>query len=374
MQRYAWKIAAGLLERGHRLTLFVRRGEDQVDLPGADVQALLGGSVEEDQDLLRSWGGRVDLWHAMNAGYAWLAAHPIPCVLSVFGNDFLRPWIPVRHRRVPLLGSRINHMLRVEGSRKLLRESCLSAARILAISEYSKEAFVEKHPDCAGRVRAVYGGVDAAWLETARTFRGVGQPVRLVTVCRLEEPRKNVDLVLDALARLSPRFSFEYFVVGDGPLRPELEQRARRLGIGGRVRFLGRVGDAELVESLVEGNLFVLVSSRNPCSFEGFGLVYLEANAMGTPVLAAKVGGAAEAVDEGVSGFFVEDVSVEGIEAALARFLSGGIRFDAEACRAHAARFTWGATVDAVESVYREVLEEWTRCPPGRQRAEGARR
>jgi phosphatidylinositol alpha-1,6-mannosyltransferase len=310
----------------------------------------------------------------MNAGYAWLARYAVPCVVSVYGNEFLTPWIPITRRRVPVLGSRINHRLRVEGSRKLLRESCPRAGAILAISEYSKEAFLEKHPRCAGRVRAVYGGVDAAWLETARTLRGGGLPVRLITVCRLEEPRKNVDLTLEALARLSKRFAFEYIVVGDGPLKPVLEQRSRSLGIGERVRFLGHVADTELVERLVEGDLFVLVSSRDPYSFEGLGLVYLEANAVGTPVLAAKVGGAAEAVRDGVSGFFVEKVSVEGIEAAIARFLSGGIRFDGEACRAHAARFTWEATVDAVESVYGKVLEEWGRPATTKEPAVDARR
>jgi glycosyltransferase involved in cell wall biosynthesis len=59
-----------------------------------------------------------------------------------------------------------------------------------------------------------------------------------------------------------------------------------------------------------------------------------------------------------VSGYFVEEISVKGIAAALARFLSGDVNFDAESCRAQAERFPWEATVDAVESVYSEVLAE----------------
>jgi phosphatidylinositol alpha-1,6-mannosyltransferase len=174
----------------------------------------------------------------------------------------------------------------------------------------------------------------------------------------LDDRRKNVDLVLRALARLSSRFTFEYRVVGDGPLRPELELLSKRLGIADRVRFLGRVEEDELVSQLAGSDLFVLVSSNSSSSFEGFGLVYLEANAVGTPVLAANVGGAVEAIEDGVSGYLVDALSIESIEAAVVRFLSGGVQFDERACRAHAARFPWGETLDAVVSVYGEALGE----------------
>jgi phosphatidylinositol alpha-1,6-mannosyltransferase len=359
MQRYAWKVASGLLERRHLLTVFVRRSfSERVDLPGADVQAVLHGCVEEDRVLLRPWAQRLDLWHAMNSGYAWLAASGVPCVVSIYGNDFLSPWIPVSRRGVPLLGSRVNHWLRVQASKRLLRQSFLRVERLLAISNYCKAAFLEKYPECSGKIRVVYGGVDVGEQRVARESQRGTRATRLITVCRLEDRRKNVDLVLRALGRLSRRFEFEYCVVGDGPLRTELELLTHDLGIQERVRFLGRIGDADLLAKLAESDLFVLISSRTPVSFEGFGLVYVEANALGTPVLAARVAGAAEAVQDEVSGYFVKDLSVDAIEAALARFLSGEIQFEAEACRAHAARFPWRATVDAVQDVYCEALED----------------
>jgi glycosyltransferase involved in cell wall biosynthesis len=356
MQRYVWKIAEGLSKRGHRVTVFVRDGSENLGLRNADVRAVLSGCVEEDKKNLGPWEGRLDLWHAMNAGYAWLAGYSIPCVVSIYGNDFLKPWIPVSRRRLPLVGSRLNYLLRVEASKKLLRDSCSKVRRILAISEYSKQVFLERHPECAGKTRVVYGGVDLSWVHTTREARADERPIHLITVCRLEDRRKNVDLVLRALARLSKRFLFDYSIVGEGPLRPELEDLTHRLGLDQRVHFLGRIGDDELADRLGASDLFVLVSSRNPSSFEGFGLVYLEANAAGIPVLAAKVGGAPEAVEAGVSGYFVDEISVEGIAATLVQFLSGTVRFDAESCMAHAKRFPWQATVDAVESVYGEVL------------------
>ena len=137
----------------------------------------------------------------------------------------------------------------------------------------------------------------------------------LLTVCRLSEPRKNVDLVLRALARLKSDFGFRYTVVGEGDQEWALTQLAAELGLADRVRFTGRVADAELRSHYQQADLFVLPSGVSSTSFEGFGIVYLEANAMGVPTMALRAAGAAEAVDEGRSGFFVEKEDVASIES-----------------------------------------------------------
>jgi glycosyltransferase involved in cell wall biosynthesis len=170
---------------------------------------------------------------------------------------------------------------------------------------------------------------------------------QLLTVCRLSERRKNVDLVLRALATLKGRRAFRYTVVGDGELRPELEALTAELGLREHVRFAGFLDAAGLRAELLASDLFVLTASINPASHEGFGIVYLEANACGTPTLAARLAGAAEAVADGVSGAFVDGLEVGQVAAALERVLSGGQRFDPEACRAFARGFGWDRVVDA---------------------------
>ena len=172
---------------------------------------------------------------------------------------------------------------------------------------------------------------------------------RLITVCRLAERRKNVDVVLRALALLKDRYPFHYTVVGDGPLRATLETLALELGLHDRVRFTGQIGNAALRGLLAESDLFVLPSSIHPESHEGFGIAYLEANACGTPVLAARLAGAVEAVEEGVSGMFVDAPTPDSIATALERFFSGVIAFEPAACRRFASRFSWTNVVgDAV--------------------------
>jgi len=87
-------------------------------------------------------------------------------------------------------------------------------------------------------------------------------------------------------------------------------------------------------------------------SHEGFGIVSLEANACGVPVLACRSGGAVEAVEEGVSGLFVERPAPAAIGTAVEQFLTGAVRFAPAACQAFARRFGWGRVVDRVEPFY----------------------
>jgi phosphatidylinositol alpha-1,6-mannosyltransferase len=113
------------------------------------------------------------------------------------------------------------------------------------------------------------------------------------------------------------------------------------------------------MRQLTAADLFILPSSTLPGSHEGFGIAYLEANALGTPVLAARLAGAVEAVEEGVSGMFVDEPTVPQIEAAIGRFLAGEVSFDPERCRQFAARFTWRAVAEHFVRCYERV------APPG---------
>ena len=107
--------------------------------------------------------------------------------------------------------------------------------------------------------------------------------------------------------------------------------------------------------SMHDADLFVLTASIVPGSHEGFGIVYLEAAASGVPSLAARLAGAAEAVADGRSGFFVDTPDIASIRDALARFLAGDIRFDADTCRDFARGFDWKRVADVCEAAYREV-------------------
>lgn len=354
MQTYAAEFAAELALRGHRVTVLTRRRETPPPvLPGIEVLQVLTSRAGPDLQALRQLDA--DAWHVMNAAYAWVALHRAPVVVSIHGNDFLRPYIPVGEPDLSALPGlwrstrwrpALERWVGQWRTPRLMRQGLQAATHILANSVYTQQAFVARFAECAPRTSAAMVGVGAAYL-AAPPPRRPSRRLRLITVCRLSEERKNVGLVLQALAALRPQRDYVYTVVGDGALRPELEQQARALGLGDGVRFVGFLGADALRLALADSDLFVLTAGINPTSHEGFGIAYLEANACGTPALAARLAGAAEAIHEGVSGYFAEPLTVEGVTTALGRFFAGEVSFSPEACRDFARRFTWARVVDA---------------------------
>lgn len=359
MQTYAYEFAREMATRGHQLTVYTcAHAGGEVTLPGVDILPVLTLRRAEDRRIVLERSH--DVWHVMNACYAWLALETGPVVVSVNGNDFLRPYLPLarpRLDRMPLLWRSNRWRPALEQSigqwliNRSVRRALPRAAHIFAVSHYTEEVLLRMHPRCRGRTSAAMVGVSDDYL-AAPLAHAPGDRPRLITVCRLSEHRKNVDAVLRALAMLKDRYAFSYTVVGDGSLRAGLESLAGELGVADRVRFTGFVDGAELRKALAESHLFILASSIHPASHEGFGIVYLEANACGVPVLAARLAGAVEAVKEGRSGFFVEDTTPSSIARALERFLVGEVRFDASACRAFASQFTWAKVVDHVLGYY----------------------
>jgi glycosyltransferase involved in cell wall biosynthesis len=354
MQTYAVEFARELVNRGHRVTVLTRRrSEPQPRLPGMEVQGVLTGRYRAD--LARMRQVQADSWHAMNAAYAWVALHFQPTLVSIHGNDFLRPYIPVGEPdlgvipgfwRSQRLRPALEQWLGPPRTLRLVRRGFQRATHILANSRYTEHVFLAQFPECRGKTSAAMVGVAAEFLDKPLSSLPPRSPAgtRLITVCRLSEERKNVGLVLQALARL--QHAYTYTVVGDGTLRPALERQAAELGIADRVRFLGFLTPQAMHHELTQSDLFVLTASINPASHEGFGIAYLEANACGTPTLAARLAGAVEAVDEGVSGCFAEPLDVDGVAHALSRFFRGELKFSPEACRAFAREFSWARVVD----------------------------
>ncbi|MEO8139057.1 MAG: glycosyltransferase family 4 protein [Gemmatimonadota bacterium] len=127
----------------------------------------------------------------------------------------------------------------------------------------------------------------------------------LLTLSRLV-PRKGIDTVLEALPAIASAVpGVQYIIAGGGPDRSRLEQLAERLGVTARVRFLGLVPDETITPLLSMADLFVMPAREERPDVEGFGLVFLEANACGTAVIGSTSGGISDAVVDGQTGLLV---------------------------------------------------------------------
>jgi glycosyltransferase involved in cell wall biosynthesis len=361
MQRYAWEIACGLAEREFAVTVFTRQRDlNGIDPHSFEIVPCLQGSHWQDREIIRSRAREFDLWHVMNAAWAWIALETSPVFVSVHGNDFLDPNRVVRlglrdRFKVPF-GSRLDHALARWMTMSAMRKAFKRVMHVFVNSKPMEALFLDRFPNCQGKTTVTHVGVSESFLSSKIGAAATSWPPRLITISRLDEPRKNVDVVLRALACLKDAFDFRYSIIGDGCLRPGLERLARDLGLSERVAFLGVCSDERLQRELVDSNLFILTSAASPQSVEGFGIVYLEANACGVPVLAARVGGAVEAVSEGRSGMFVDMITPESIADAVGRFLSGAVRFDANECREFAQEFAWPTLMERIVRRYEETL------------------
>lgn len=130
-------------------------------------------------------------------------------------------------------------------------------------------------------------------------------PVRLLTVSRLVS-RKGHTKVLEAIQHLP---NVEYWIAGEGAYEKNIRMRAKDLNLQDRVKMLGNVPDDQLAKLYEEADVFVMPTTKTSLDREGFGIVYLEAQLFGVPVIASNHPGVNEAVEDRVSGFLVRDVA-----------------------------------------------------------------
>jgi glycosyltransferase involved in cell wall biosynthesis len=360
MERYAYEIACQLSERGYDVVVFTMSDNGPLNSAPFPVERVLVGDWPVDRQTLRQWQHRIGLWHVMNAAWSWVALQGSPTVVSVHGNDLLNPnavaGFSLKRRLHLRYGSTLDYRLACWRTPRIMRRAFSDVRHVFSNSRFTENILLQKHPSCIGKSSVAYAGVGSAFLKASLLADSKRIHNQIITVCRLSEPRKNVNLVLQALALLKDRFSFDHLVIGDGTLRTSLMNLSADLGLGERVRFLGEVSDRDLIKHLSESRLFVLPASQLPTNVEGFGIVYLEANACGTPVLGVNGGGASEAIKEGISGMLIEHPSTEMLSGALEQFLSGKSVFEPQVCRDFAQGFSWERVCDRICEGYESAL------------------
>jgi phosphatidyl-myo-inositol dimannoside synthase len=204
--------------------------------------------------------------------------------------------------------------------RRLLIAGMREAVVTVAISRHTRDLAAELGAPI-DRTVLIPPGVD---LPPDRPSAAVRQPGLVVTVSRLSDVYKGHDVMLEALPRLRELVpSAHWLVIGDGPLRAELEARAHRLQVADAVTFAGRLEDGERDAWLDRAQVFAMPSRLPPSGLggEGFGIVYLEAAAHGVPVVAGRVAGALDAVLDGETGLLVDPSSPAAVADAMARIM-----------------------------------------------------
>lgn len=191
--------------------------------------------------------------------------------------------------------------------------------RFLPVSEHARQKLMIM--GCRPELIAVHRmGVDLAQFSGEIRKRFASGPLRLLSVARLVE-KKGLSFAMEALALLAKEgLSWEYTLVGDGPLRPALESQARSLGISSRVRFCGWQDSGAVRRYLKDADIFLAPSIRAANGDEeGIPVVLMEAMASRVPVITTPTGAIGELVLDGRTGFWVDPGNAADLAACVRR-------------------------------------------------------
>ncbi len=259
----------------------------------------------------------VDRLHAHTATYPLLAA-----------------WLCHRLTGVPYSFTAHAHDILMDQS--FLRRRLAAADFAVAISDFNRGFLAAYGGDRATPVYVIRCGIDLPAYRFRPRAPNPDGPVRALCVAGLKD-YKGHRFLFEALAGADSglaRVSVD--LVGDGPLRRELEQLVHELGLDSRVRFHGSLPEAEVRALLDAADLFALPSVITPSGVtEGLPVVLVEAMAAGVPVVATRVAAVPELITHEETGLLAEPGNAEELRAAIRRLLEDP---SAAARRAEAAR------------------------------------
>jgi glycosyltransferase involved in cell wall biosynthesis len=269
--------------------------------------------------------------------------------------------IAARLARVPCLISTVHNIYVKRRWKYHLINWVLSFTndRLVAVSGAVKESVIHYDWISPRKIQILYNGIDPAKFQGNFDAGGIRKKFGIEpedfligVVARLEEQKGHIYL-LEALTQVTRVFKqMKVLLIGDGSLRPFLEERSRAMGLSSQVIFTGTQKPiAPILRAL---NLFLL-----PSLWEGFSVAILEAMAMGLPVVATAVGGAKEVITSGTNGVLIPAGDVHSLVAAIEdcllqpeKFLEMGRKGKETVIQ----KFSKANHISMLEALYLEIL------------------
>ncbi|HLC99907.1 hypothetical protein A2841_03860 [Candidatus Kaiserbacteria bacterium RIFCSPHIGHO2_01_FULL_48_10] len=248
---------------------------------------------------------------------------PIGTAAFILNRLFKIPYIVYCHGMDIMLAS--SHPRK----KRLVRQILARAKFVVANSEFTKKEII-KYGVREQNILTLYPcpnlhiarEVTSDELAELRQQYHLEKKFILLTTGRLVE-RKGHDVVLGVLAKIKEKIpNIHYIIVGDGPRRNEIETMVEMLKLQNDVTLVGEASEHDLAAWYAVSDVFVMLSRQVGIGdVEGFGIVYLEANMFGKPVIAGRSGGTEDAVIDGETGLLVDPTNTDEIQSAIAELL-----------------------------------------------------
>jgi len=348
-ERIVLKLAALLPQYGYRasiLTFYAHPESDALKSPPCPIYLL---PLQRTYDLT-ALRAALDL-------RTFLRQQQVQIVQTFFeSSDLWAGFVTKTMSSSKLIWSRRDMgILRARRHRLAYRLMAGAPDAVFAVSEQVRRYLIEVDRIDPARVQTIYSGLDLSdWYSASRPAK-TSEEIRITTVGNIRRV-KGHDVFIKAAASILPHFPNASFSIAGDVLEPnyfeELLALVRDLNLSDRFHFAGCVTD--LQQHLATSDIFVL-----PSRSEGFSNAIVEAMAASLPVVATNVGGNAEAVKDGVSGFLVPPDAPAALAAAITRLLSdpSTAKRMGAAGRAFAAEnFTTEIMMTRIASAYEKLL------------------
>lgn len=354
--RAAVRLANALNDRGHRVTLFTPQGTVWPLAPGIINRRCDSAAAVTDLPLHTTWSGE-ELERFIGMVIQSLDDHAFDLLHFHYALPFAAIIAELKKRlgaKAPemictLHGSDLTGCVGNAPALADLRSHLPTAAAVVTVSRFMKTLSAQLLPDLPS-VDVLPNFVENDWSAAVPRASSKHRPIILhVTNFRAA---KGTPLLFEMILRLRSRVCATWLLVGDGPEARDLKDRLVRAAVIGDVRFLGALPRPE--EQFRRADL-LLSTSRD----EAFGIAILEAMASGIPVVAPKVGGIPELVEDGVTGVLFDPADMDDAVDRIADLLGDPGRSMMMGRRAleRSLDFRASSVVAAYEALYSEVLE-----------------
>ena len=234
------------------------------------------------------------------------------------------------------------------------RDFILNSDKIIAVSEFVKKIIIDETYVPKEWVEVIYNGINPLFY-SSEYMKRENDFVNILYVGRVIKS-KGIDIILESLSKFK-NVDFFLNIVGDGSFTKNAKKLASKFGISQKVKFHGKLGQAEIIKLLYKNDIFVMPTRR----VEGFPMTLVEAMFSGIPIIATKIGGVPEAVFDGETGFLINNPTVSDFTAKLNMLINDKSQrevFGRNALNKAQNIFSAGKMVEKYTSVFKEVLNE----------------
>lgn len=344
--RYAWEIIRRVKERGVDVLVLTRKKSDFEFVKPVLWDSYSSKAVFASVPRARKYIKQCDIIHALDA-----YPYGITAALANIGLG----------KKLVISGVGTYSVLPLEQflKKNLLKWAYKKADRVLCISNFTQKEILKRVN--LKNTQVVNPGVDYEKFSQA-SQRSSAKSSRIVLSVGALKPRKGYHIAIPAIAKVKEKYpDVKYHIVGDqshAAYFNELLESVKKHGLEKNIFFWQNIEDNQLLDLYGQADIFLLTPINVDNNFEGFGLVYLEANAAGLPVIGTSDCGAEDIIKNDYNGLLVAQNDIDGTARAVLRLMDDPqfAQKLGENGIVLAKEMNWDKTVDQYFKVYNSIF------------------